>query len=65
MTASLSSILNIANSGLQVAQTGLNTVSNNIANANTAGYVREIVNQSAVKSSLQTMPRRPSSPTLK
>ena len=48
MTASLSSILNIANSGLQVAQTGLNTVSNNIANANTAGYVREIVNQSAV-----------------
>ena len=48
MTASLSSILNIANSGLQVAQTGLNAVSNNISNANTAGYVREIVNQSAV-----------------
>ena len=48
MTASLSSILGIATSGLQVAQTGLNTVSNNIANANTAGYVREVVNQSAV-----------------
>ena len=46
--SSLASILNIATSGLEVAQTGLNTVSNNISNANTAGYVREVVNQSAV-----------------
>ncbi len=45
--SSLSSILNIAQSGLQVAQTGLNVVSNNVANVNTAGYVREVVNQSA------------------
>ena len=47
MNVSLASILNIATSGLEVAQTGLNTVSNNISNVNTAGYVREIVNQQA------------------
>ena len=48
MSLGLSSILNIATSGLEVAQTGLNTVSNNISNANTAGYVREVVNQASV-----------------
>ena len=46
MSSSLSSILNIANSGLQAAQAGLGAVSNNVANVNTSGYVREIVNQS-------------------
>ena len=45
--SSLSSILSIAQSGLQVAQTGLDTVSNNVANVNTAGYVKEVVNQSS------------------
>ncbi len=45
--SSLSSILDIAQSGLQVAQAGLNTVSNNVANVNTTGYVREVVNQSS------------------
>ena len=48
MSVSLSSILNIATSGLEVAQTGLNTVSNNISNVNTAGYVREVVNQGSL-----------------
>lgn len=48
MSVSLSSILNIASSGLEVAQTGLNTVSNNISNVNTAGYVREVVNQGSL-----------------
>ncbi|HZZ89393.1 MAG TPA: flagellar hook-associated protein FlgK [Caulobacteraceae bacterium] len=33
-------------SGLQTAQTGLTTVSNNITNVNTPGYAREIVDQS-------------------
>ncbi len=48
MSVSLSSILNIATSGLEVAQTGLTAVSNNISNVNTAGYVREVVNQGSV-----------------
>lgn len=47
MTA-LSSILQTASAGLAAAQTGINTVSNNVANLNTAGYVREIVNQGTV-----------------
>jgi flagellar hook-associated protein 1 FlgK len=46
--ATLSDILNIATSGLHVAQTGLNVVSNNIANVNTAGYVTEVANQASV-----------------
>ena len=45
--SSLGSLLSIAQTGLQVAQTGLDVVSNNVANVNTAGYVREIVNQSS------------------
>ena len=35
-------------SGLQTAQTALTTVSNNIANVNTPGYARKIVEQSSV-----------------
>ena len=42
---SLTSILNAANSGLQVAQAQLRVVSDNVANVNTAGYVRKIVDQ--------------------
>jgi flagellar hook-associated protein 1 FlgK len=42
---SLSAILNSASSGLMAAQTSLRTVSDNIANVNTPGYVRKITNQ--------------------
>lgn len=42
---SLNTILSIGTSGLSVAQTGLRVVSDNIANANTAGYVRKTVTQ--------------------
>ncbi|CAN5437797.1 flagellar hook-associated protein FlgK [soil metagenome] len=42
---SLSSILNIANSGLLAAQTQLRVVSDNVANVNTPGYVRKIAEQ--------------------
>jgi flagellar hook-associated protein 1 FlgK len=45
--ATLSSILNIATTGLAAAQTGLDVVSNNVSNVNTPGYVTEIVNQSS------------------
>jgi flagellar hook-associated protein 1 FlgK len=38
----------IALSGLNAAQTGIDTVSQNISNAGTPGYVREQVNQSAL-----------------
>ena len=44
----LNSILQTASSGLSVAQLGINTVSNNVANLNTAGYVRELLDQSSV-----------------
>jgi flagellar hook-associated protein 1 FlgK len=54
MSLSISSALNIATSGLEAAQAGLNTVSNNISNVNTAGYVREVVNQSATAVAGQT-----------
>lgn len=40
---SLSSILNTATSGLQANQTALRTTSNNIANVNTEGYHRRVV----------------------
>ncbi len=46
--STLSNILNIAQSGLRTAQTGLETVSNNVANVDTPGYVREVVNQSSL-----------------
>lgn len=42
---SLSIALQTATSGLMAAQTGLRTVSDNISNVNTPGYVRKAVNQ--------------------
>ena len=42
---SLTSIINAANSGLQVAQAQLRVVSDNVANVNTVGYVRKTVDQ--------------------
>lgn len=42
---SLSTILTIANSGLQTAQTQLRVVSDNVSNVNTPGYVRKIADQ--------------------
>ncbi|MFO0388214.1 MAG: flagellar hook-associated protein FlgK [Alphaproteobacteria bacterium] len=45
---SLSIALNNALSGLRVNQKALQVLSNNIANANTAGYSRQVVSQSAV-----------------
>ena len=42
---SLNTILSTAVTGLQTAQVGLNTVSNNLANINTPGYQREVINQ--------------------
>ncbi len=42
---SLNTITQIATAGLYAAQTGINTVSDNITNVNTAGYVRKVVNQ--------------------
>jgi len=47
---SLSSILNIANSGLQTAQTQLRVVSDNVSNVNTPGYVRKIADQVSLMS---------------
>ena len=48
---SLNSILGAANSGLFAAQTQLKVVSDNIANVNTPGYVREVVQQQPVSGS--------------
>lgn len=42
---SLNSIMSSANSGLMAAQTGLRTVSDNIANINSPGYVRKVIDQ--------------------
>jgi flagellar hook-associated protein 1 FlgK len=42
---SLNSILNAANSGLQVAQQQIRIVSDNVANVNTPGYVRKTAEQ--------------------
>lgn len=44
---SLNSIMSVATAGMQVAQTGMSTVSDNITNVNTPGYVRKIINQSS------------------
>lgn len=44
---SLTSIMNIATSGLQVAQAQLRINADNIANVNTVGYVRKVADQSA------------------
>jgi flagellar hook-associated protein 1 FlgK len=46
----LSSIFNIANTGLLAAQTQLRVVSDNVANVNTPGYVRKIADQASVSS---------------
>lgn len=47
---SIASIMSSATSGLMAAQTGLRTVSDNIANVNTTGYVRKVVNQAPLVS---------------
>jgi flagellar hook-associated protein 1 len=44
---SLNSIMNIATSGLYASQRGIRTVTNNVANVNTPGYVRLDHNQQA------------------
>lgn len=44
---SLQTALNTALSGLNVSQAALATISNNIANANTPGYSRQVADQSA------------------
>lgn len=48
MTASISSMMASATTGLAAAQVGLATTSDNVANANTPGYVRKIVSQSSL-----------------
>jgi flagellar hook-associated protein 1 FlgK len=48
--SSLNAILGNASSGLQASQTALRVVSNNVANVNTTGYVREQVDQTALVS---------------
>ncbi|MDR3509638.1 MAG: flagellar hook-associated protein FlgK [Caulobacteraceae bacterium] len=45
---SLNTINSIATSGLYAAQQGINTVSDNITNVNTTGYVRKVVNQNSL-----------------
>lgn len=45
---SLSLIMNIANSGLNTAQSQLRTVSDNVSNINTPGYVRKIADQQSL-----------------
>jgi flagellar hook-associated protein 1 FlgK len=48
MTASLNGILSIAASALRTNQIGLNTVSDNVSNVNTPGYVRKQINQTSL-----------------
>jgi flagellar hook-associated protein 1 FlgK len=48
VTSSIGGIMSTATTGLAAAQVGLATTSDNVANANTAGYVRKIVNQSSL-----------------
>lgn len=45
---SLGLIMNIANSGLNTAQSQLRTVSDNVSNINTPGYVRKIADQQSL-----------------
>jgi flagellar hook-associated protein 1 FlgK len=46
--SSLNSILGTASSGLQTSQTALSVVSQNVANVNTTGYVRKVVDQTSL-----------------
>jgi flagellar hook-associated protein 1 FlgK len=45
---SLNSILGTATTGLYASQTAINAVSDNVANVNTAGYVRKVVNETTL-----------------
>jgi flagellar hook-associated protein 1 FlgK len=45
---SITSILATATSGLRTSQTGLRVVSDNVANVNTPGYVRKIMDQTSL-----------------
>ncbi len=45
---SLTSIMSNASSGLQAAQTQLKTISDNVANVDTAGYIRKVANQQSL-----------------
>ena len=45
---SLTTVMSNATSGLLAAQSGLRTVSDNIANVNTPGYVRKVVDQTSL-----------------
>jgi flagellar hook-associated protein 1 FlgK len=44
----VTTVLNTASSGLLAAQIGIRTVADNIANANTPGYVRKAVEQTSL-----------------
>ena len=44
----ITTVLNTATSGLMAAQIGLRTVADNVANANTPGYVRKAVQQTSL-----------------
>ncbi|MCP2679207.1 flagellar hook-associated protein FlgK [Maricaulaceae bacterium NA33B04] len=52
---SLNGIIGNALSGLQAAQLGMRTASNNVANVNTAGYARTEINQTARNAAGQGM----------
>ena len=47
---SINSILNIGTSGLNAAQANMKVIADNIANVDTPGYVRKVVDQSALVS---------------
>lgn len=47
---SINSILNIGTSGLNAAQTNMRIVADNLANVDTPGYVRKLVDQTAYRS---------------
>ena len=47
-TSSIGAVMANATTGLAAAQVGLATTSDNVANANTAGYVRKVVSQSSL-----------------
>jgi len=51
----VNALMSAAVSGLQTAQTALTTVSDNITNVNTPGYVREVIQQNPVVAAGQTI----------